>query len=92
MSNVISLKAYRAAKTNTDERIKNILNMDHLQLLDEMVRWQNERSKVGLNLEMISTGLVLFKQLQKTAFLEELRILCGSYIRSLKIEELRYKG
>jgi predicted RNA-binding protein YlxR (DUF448 family) len=64
-----------------------ILGMDKLALLEEMVRFQQERSERGdLTPEMMSRGRYLFKALEEKAETEELRLLARSYRRHLDHE------
>lgn len=71
---------------------KSIENMDMRELLEEMVRFQDERSRVGhLTDDMIVFGKVLFKSLEENAQTEELRLLTRSYRRHLIYEE-EYRG
>jgi len=64
-----------------------ILGMDKLALLEEMVRFQTERSRRGtLTLDMVARGKYLFKALEERAETEELRSLARSYRRHLDFE------
>ncbi len=64
-----------------------ILGMDKLALLEEMVRFQQERSERGdLTVEMMGRGRYLFKALEEKAETEELRLLARSYRRHLDHE------
>jgi len=90
MNNVVSLKSVRELKTAEAEdhayRAK-ILCMDKLELLEEMVRFQEERSSVGhLTLPMMLRGKVLFKALEDNAETQELLLLTRSYRRHLEYE------
>jgi hypothetical protein len=95
MSNVVSLKAVREIKTAQTEDFAyhaEILAMDKLQLLEEMVRFQEERSRVGhLTLQMMIRGKILFKALEENAETQELRILTRSYRRHLECELADYR-
>jgi hypothetical protein len=95
MSNVVSLKAVREIKTAQTEDLEyhaQILGMDKLQLLEEMVRFQEERSRVGhLTLQMMVRGRLLFKALEENAETQELRILTRSYRRHLDCELAEYR-
>lgn len=90
MSNVISLNAVRELKNSENEELAYralILSMDKLALLEEMVRFQEERSKLGhLTPAMMTRGKILFRQLEITAETQELRLLTGSYRRHLEHE------
>ena len=68
-----------------------ILVMDKLELLEEMVRFQEERSRIGeLTLPMMIRGKVLFKALEETAETQELKLLTRSYRRHLEFELSEY--
>ncbi len=70
-----------------------ILGMDKLELLEEMVRFQEERSRVGkLSLEMMVRGRYLFKALEENAETEELRLLARSFRRHLDYELAVLRG
>ncbi len=95
MSNVISLNAVREVKEAQDEDMEyraRILGMDKLELLDEMVRFQEERSRVGhLTPAMMTRGKILFKALEETAETQELKLLTRSYRRYLEYELAAFK-
>ena len=64
-----------------------ILGMDKLELLEEMVRFQEERSRHGhLTPQMMIQGKILFKALEQSAETNELRLLTRSYRRHLEFE------
>ncbi|MGK5083279.1 hypothetical protein WDW37_08225 [Bdellovibrionota bacterium FG-1] len=90
MNNVISLKAARSIKNaESDDQAYHarVLGMDKLELLEEMVRFQEERSRVGqLTLSMMVRGRHLFKALEENAETQELRLLTRSYRRHLDFE------
>ncbi len=88
MSNIIypsfGLQKYRA----------RIAAMDKLELLEEMVTFQQERSKAGdLTRDMMERVIILFKALEATASTPELRLLTRSYHRHLtfELDKLRNK-
>jgi hypothetical protein len=61
--------------------------MDKLELLEEMVRFQQERSSLGeLTPSLMVRGKVLFKALEQNAETQELRLLTRSYRRHLEYE------
>ena len=96
MSNIISLNAVRELKDAEDEdhayRAK-ILVMDKLSLLEEMVRFQEERSRLGhLTPLMMLRGKILFKALETSAETQELKLLTRSYRRHLEYELAAYQG
>lgn len=68
-----------------------ILGMDKLELLEEMVKFQEKRSHLGrLTPQMMVEGKVLFRALELAAETEELRILARSYRRHLEYELADY--
>lgn len=89
-SNVVSLHAARelkTAETDDHEYHARILGMDKLELLEEMVRFQEERSKLGhLTAQMMLRGKILFKALENSAETQELKLLTRSYRRHLELE------
>jgi hypothetical protein len=94
MANVVSLKAARELKQSKtdDEAYKAvILAMDKLELLEEMVRFQEERARVGhLTPSMMLRGKILFRALEESAETQELRLLTRSYRRHLDYELSAY--
>jgi predicted RNA-binding protein YlxR (DUF448 family) len=93
-SNVVSLQAVRDIKTAEIEEPEyraKILCMDKLQLLEEMVRFQEERSQVGhLTAQMMVRGKFLFRALEDAAETQELKLLTRSYRRHLEFELADY--
>ena len=64
-----------------------IQGMEKVELLEEMVRFQEERSKVGqLTPQMMRQGRHLFQALESAAETRELRTLAGSYRKHLELE------
>ena len=64
-----------------------INRMNKMELLEEMVRFQEERSKKdNLRLTMMVRGKILFRALETTAETDELRLLASSYRRHLEHE------
>ena len=64
-----------------------INRMNKIELLEEMVRFQEERSTKGkLTLTMMVRGRILFRALEAHAETEELRLLASSYRRHLEYE------
>jgi hypothetical protein len=64
-----------------------INRMSKMELLEEMVRFQEERSQRGqLSLTMMVRGKILFRALEINAETDELRILASSYRRHLEHE------
>lgn len=61
--------------------------MSKMELLEEMVRFQEERSQRGqLTLTMMVRGRILFRALEINAETDELRLLASSYRRHLEHE------
>ena len=79
-----------SSQGNKDEEYAyqaRILGMDKLALLEEMVRFQENRSRQkDLSLEQISQGKYLFKALEERADTQELKALAKSYRRHLEQE------
>lgn len=96
MDNVVSLKVVREMKKATQEDPDyeaKILGADKLELLSEMMKFQEERTETGyLTPTMMVRGKILFKALEERAETFELRHLARSYRRHLKYElEAYYK-
>jgi hypothetical protein len=93
--NVVSLKAVREIKDarNEDHEYRaRILCMDKMELLEEMVRFQEERSRIGqLTVPLMIKGQVLFKALEESAETHELQLLTRSYRRHLELELSAYR-
>ena len=88
--NVIDLVAERnkrgAAQHDPYYQIQ-INRMNKIELLEEMVRFQEERSSKGqLSLTMMVRGKILFRALETHAETDELRLLASSYRRHLEHE------
>jgi hypothetical protein len=65
----------------------HINRMSKIELLEEMVRFQEERSaKNELSLMMMVRGRILFRALETHAETDELRMLASSYRRHLEHE------
>jgi hypothetical protein len=95
MNNVISLHQARILKKEQEAELTyraKILSMDKLSLLEEMVKFQEARSKNGkLTLQMMVQGKYLFQELEHQADTQELKILARSYRRHLDHELDHYK-
>lgn len=64
-----------------------INRMSKIELLEEMVRFQEERSANGsLTITKMVRGKILFRALEINAETEELRLLASSYRRHLEHE------
>lgn len=89
MADIINLNAHRLKKsTECDIQYHNyILQLDKLELMEEMVKFQEERAATGhLTVDMMVRGKHLFKCLEESAETEEMRLLCRSYRRHLDHE------
>ncbi len=89
---VISLADYRSkrlADGSARGYENQILKMSKVDLLEEMVRFQEKRKITGyLTPKLIAEGIPLFKALRDQADSQELRILSQSYLRHLQYELL----
>src|SRR4051812_23376676 len=89
-TNVVSInvvREIRKAENSDPEYQARILGLDKLELLEEMMLFQEERASLGdLTVQMMVRGQILFKALEETAETEELRQLTRSYRRHLKFE------
>jgi len=87
---VVNLNKYRAIKQvnkEVEDYRAKLNKMDKLQLLEEMVAFQEWRSKSKeLTSEMIVKGLILFPLLTRSAETKELRLLTSAYTRHLEYE------
>lgn len=96
MSNVVSLSWFREVKKLEASDYKSrIQKMDKLDLLEEMVRFQEWRSREGnLTVQMCVEGKVLFKALVNCAETPEMKVLTKSYLQNLELnlEDLRKKA
>ena len=64
-----------------------INRMNKIELLEEMVRFQEERTHKGkLTLNMMVRGRILFRALEISSETDELRLLSSSYRRHLDHE------
>lgn len=64
-----------------------IEKMDMIQVMQEMVEFQQIRTKTGhLTIELIRKGLPLFKRLMDSATTDELRVFASSYYKHLQKE------
>lgn len=96
MSNVISLRAFKALKDVESEELAyraKILSMSKVELLEEMVSFQEERKERGsLSPDMMIKGRHLFRALEEVADTQELKILSRSYRRHLEYEIAELKN
>jgi len=96
MSNVISIRAFKAFKDVENEELAyraKILSMSKVELLEEMVRFQEERKERGsLSADMMIKGRHLFRALEEAADTQELKILSRSYRRHLEYEIAEMKN
>lgn len=90
MSNVVSLRAFKALRDTDAEELAyraRILSMEKVELLEEMVRFQEERKTLGsLTPSLMLRGRHLFLALEECADSQELKILSRSYRRHLEYE------
>lgn len=90
MGNVIQLNNYRSEETQRIEILTyhaKLLSFSKVELLEEMVRFQEERKAAGeLSPSMMERGVILFRLLEKAADSQEMRILSRSYSRHLEYE------
>lgn len=90
MSNVISLRSFKASKELDTIELAyqaRILSMTKVELLEEMVRFQEERKELGtLTHPLMIRGRHLFRALEESADSQELKILSRSYRRHLDYE------
>ncbi len=89
-TNIILLQAARdmkkAREVDHDYQAR-IMGMDKVDLLNEMVSYQEERTRSGqLTPTMMVRGKILFKALEENAETEALRALSKSYRRHLEFE------
>ena len=88
--NVIDLTRERNKRglAQHDPNYQSLINrMNKIELLEEMVRFQEERSEKGkLTLSMMVRGRILFRALELHAETHELRLLASSYRRHLEHE------
>lgn len=86
MSNVINLFANRAVSNEAAYKTR-LSTMSKVELLEEMVRFQEERKMRGeLTQQMMHEGRLLFKALEDCADSQELKILSRSYRAHLERE------
>src|SRR3989338_4126004 len=90
MQNVVSIQALRRLRTAENEDPlyhARIGRIDKLQLLEELVRFQEERTRLGsLTPELMVKGKALFSALETHAETNELQLLARSYRRHLDYE------
>lgn len=95
MNNVISIRALREVKKVQQEDFdyqQRVISMDKVELLEEMMKFQEERSQHGeLTLSLMIRGRILFKSLELHAETQELKDLAKSYRRHLKLELEHYQ-
>ncbi len=95
--NVVDLAAERKKRDmekqdQRDPHYQALINrMNKYELLEEMVRFQEERSALDeMSFSMMVRGKILFRALELQAETEELRILSSSYRRHLEHEIEHY--
>ena len=95
MSNVLDFTAAKNKRLSEDSDPYYqalIARMHKSDLLEEMVRFQEERSAKGaLSALMMVRGRILFSALERVAETEDLRLLASSYRRHLETELKEFK-
>jgi hypothetical protein len=87
MNNVVSIFKNREKALSRDSYNIYLNNLDMMGLLEEITKFQEERSRVGrLTIDMIKRGIPLWKALHKNAETPELITLSKSYLNNLKYE------
>ncbi len=86
--NVVSLSVVRAIKQAKNlDYTQKIHSMSKVELLEEMVRFQQKRTTQGAyDQHMMLEGKILFQALEKVAETEELRTLSKRYQKHLTLE------
>lgn len=88
--NVIVLQAVRDLKNAKEEDHTyraQLLSMNKVELLEEMIHFQQERTQAGfLTTPMMTRGKILFQILEESAETRELKLFCRSYRRHLEYE------
>lgn len=94
MSNVVAFNKFRIKSEHqslSNRYSSFIYHLGKLDLLEEMVRFQERRSRDGnLSPEMMVEGKILFKALNEIAETEEMAILTKSYLNHLNYEYAEY--
>lgn len=92
MAKIISLHSFKNSKeADKLERsyINDIAKLDKVSLLNEMVKFQEDRSRLGqLTPEMLIRGKILFRALELSADTIALKSLTKAYRRHLELEYL----
>ena len=89
MSNVVSIFKNKSTQQDPKELAyqAKILSWSKVELLEEMVRFQEERKELGsLTPWLMIKGRHLFRALEEQADSQELKILSRSYRRHLEYE------
>lgn len=91
---IVSLSAVRHLRATHAEDLAylaRIQGMDKLELLEEMVRFQEQRTRLGqLTPQMMIQGKALFSALESSAETQQLRLLTRTYRRHLEHELKAY--
>ena len=81
------IREFRNAQKSENSYRDWVNRLEKVELLEEMMRFQEERSKEGpLSLKTIVQGQLLFAVLEEKAETEELRHLAKSFRRHLECE------
>ena len=93
MAQVFDIKTKKLLVPDLTDRvyIAKIEKMDKLELLQEMVDFQELRAKQGLTVNMMVKGISLFEMLMLQSETEELRLITKNYCSSLKTDLEKYK-
>ncbi len=87
---IIELKSFKELRNNRQSQLEYqayIDSLDKLELLNEMIRYQEKRSeKDELTHELLEQGLILFRTLELEADTDALQALARSYRRHLEYE------
>jgi mevalonate kinase len=87
MGNIFNLAEEREKRKKEDPYYQtHIQRMSRIELLEEMVSFQEDRSTKQLTQLMTIRGIILFRALESKAETDELRILASSYRRHLENE------
>lgn len=93
MGDVICLPTYQAGKIVAAEWSKRYAKMSKLELLDEMVVFQDEVGKNrGLSIPLMWRGKVLFELLRGCAETQEFSIFVQKYLNHIELQIKDSKG
>ena len=76
----------------SDSHNSKISNMTKLELMEEMILFQKERSRMGyFTWPMIIRGQLLFKMIEESAETQEMKLLANSYLEYFNFEITNYE-